>query len=166
MQTINEKIDRLTNSIENAFTEERFLTDILPVTFEEIVAEDWVFDWKSEIKARDRKVFKLVTRGNESISQGLISVSDGKDHIYMNLIESANFNKGKNKLYLGVAGNLFAFACKFSFDLGYDGFVSLTAKTSLVKHYQENLNAKVLSGSRMYLDSSAAVHLINQYFNQ
>ncbi|MER0441804.1 hypothetical protein [Emticicia sp. W12TSBA100-4] len=83
----------------------------------------------------------------------------------MNLIESASFNRGKNKLYLGVAGNLFAFACKYSFDVGYDGFVSLTAKTSLVKHYQENLKAKILSGSRMYLDSSAANFLINKYFN-
>ena len=133
--------------------------------FKEIVIKDWAFDWKTEIKTKDRKVFKLVTRGNEAIIQGLISLSDGKDHIYMNLIESANFNRGKNKLYFGVAGNLFAFACKFSFDFGYDGFVSLTAKTSLVKHYQENLKAKILSGSRMFLDTNAAILLINQYFN-
>lgn len=33
MQTINEKIDKLTNSIENAFTGERFLTDIMPGQF-------------------------------------------------------------------------------------------------------------------------------------
>lgn len=82
----------------------------------------------------------------------------------MNLVESAKFNRGKNKLYLGVAGNLFAFACKYSFELGYDGFVSFTAKTSLVKHYQDQLKAKVLSGSRMYLDTNAAITLINQYF--
>ena len=37
MQTINEKIDKLTNSIENAFTGERFLTDILPVSFNNTV---------------------------------------------------------------------------------------------------------------------------------
>lgn len=165
MQTINEKIDKLTNSIENAFTGERFLTDIMPVSLNEIITKDWAFDWKAEINAKDRQTFKLVTRGNEAIIQGLISLSDGKDHIYMNLIESASFNRGKNKLYLGVAGNLFAFACKYSFDVGYDGFVSLTAKTSLVKHYQENLKAKILSGSRMYLDSSAANFLINKYFN-
>ena len=82
MQTINEKIDKLTNSIENAFTGERFLTDILPVSLSEIITKDWAFDWKAEINAKDRQTFKLVTRGNESIIQGLISISDGKDHIY------------------------------------------------------------------------------------
>lgn len=80
----------------------------MPVSLSEIITKDWAFDWKAEINAKDRQTFKLVTRGNESIIQGLISISNGKDHIYMNLIESASFNRGKNKLYLGVAGNLFA----------------------------------------------------------
>ena len=165
MPPINARIDKLTRSIENALTGERFLTDILPVTAAEITATDWLFDWKAEIRIKGRSIFKLVTRGNESVIQGLISLSDGKDHVYMNLVESAKFNRGKNKLYLGVAGNLFAFACKYSFQLGYDGFVALTAKTSLIKHYQEKLRAKVLIGPRMYLDTSAALFLIKQYFN-
>ncbi len=32
------------------------------------------------------------------------------------LIVSAKFNKGKNKIYAGVPGNLVAFACKMAFD--------------------------------------------------
>jgi len=40
------------------------------------------------------------------------------DHIFMHLIESAKFNKGKSKVYLGVPENLVAFACKVSVDKG------------------------------------------------
>jgi hypothetical protein len=160
---IDAEIDKLTNSIENAFTEERFLTDILPVKLNEIIAEEWLFDWKKEIRKVDCKVFKLVTRGNESVIQGLLSFLDGKDHIFMNLLESASFNKGQNKVYLGVAGNLVAYACKISLDLGY---VVFDSKTALIEHYQEKLHAKRLGGLRMYIDTTAAFRLLDKYFNQ
>jgi hypothetical protein len=39
-------------------------------------------------------------------------ITDKGDHIFMDLIESAKFNKGKSNLFKGVAGNLVAFACK------------------------------------------------------
>ena len=87
----------------------------------------------------DRETYKLVINDNPKIIQGLISLSDIGDHIYMHLIESAKFNKGKQKIYTGVPGNLVAFACKRSFDLGYDGFLAFDAKTVLIKHYQETL---------------------------
>ena len=163
---IDAEIDKLTNSIENAFTEERFLTDILPANLNEIIAEEWLFDWKKEIRKVDCKVFKLVTRGNESVIQGLLSFSDSKDHIFMNLLESASFNKGQNKVYLGVAGNLVAYACKISLDLGYDGYVVFDSKTALIEHYQEKLHAKRLGGLRMYIDTTAAFRLLDKYFNQ
>jgi hypothetical protein len=163
---IDVEIDKLTNSIENVFTEERFLTDILPVKFSEIVEKNWLFDWKKENNKSGCKVFKLVTRGNEEVIQGLLSISDGKDHIFMNLLESASFNKGQNKVYLGVAGNLVAYACKVSFDTGYDGYVVFDSKTALIEHYEEKLHAKRLGGLRMYIDTVAAFRLLDQYFNQ
>ncbi len=82
----------------------------------------------------------------------------------MDLIESAKFNKGKSKLYHGVAGNLVAFACKVSFEQKYDGVVSFIAKTQLVKHYEQTLGAKVFSGSRMFIDTKEAVILVIKYF--
>jgi len=54
----------------------------------------------------------------------------------MNLLESAPFNIGENKLYEGVAGNLVAYACKVSFQHGFDGYVAFTAKTNLIEHYK------------------------------
>ncbi len=57
----------------------------------------------------DRDVFKLAIAGNPSIIQGLISLTEKEDHVYMHLIESAPFNLGRNKVYFGVPGNLVAF---------------------------------------------------------
>ena len=83
----------------------------------------------------------------------------------MPLIESAVFNKGRNKLYKGVAGNLVAFATKNSFEKGYDGFVSFIAKTKLIEHYKLTLGAKQFgNGNRMYIDTNEALSLVKQYF--
>ena len=126
--------------------------------------KDWLFDWHQELIKNDRQVFKLVINSNENILQGLISISNISDHVYIHLIESAKFNKGKEKIYLGVPGNLVAFACKHSFELGYGGYVAFDSKTNLIKHYQDSLGAKLFRGTRMYLDTKEAVKLINQYF--
>jgi hypothetical protein len=80
------------------------------------------------------------------------------------LIESAKFNKGHRKLYKGVAGNLVAFACKRSFEEGYDGIVSFIAKTRLIEHYRKNLGAKLFSGNRMFIDTKEAYTLTTRYF--
>ncbi len=130
----------------------------------QIKKAEWFFDWNKEIGQSDRQVFKLVIRNNETIIQGLISISDYKDHIYMHLIESAKFNKGKTKIYLGVPGNLVAFACKYSFKKGYNGYIAFDSKTKLIQHYQDSLGAKWFKGTRMYIDSTAAKKLIGQYF--
>jgi len=126
--------------------------------------KDWLFDWKTEIKDKSKEVYKLSTVNNPSIIQGLISIEEKEDHIFMHLVESAGFNRGKDKIYFGVPGNLVAFACKTSKDRGYEGFVAFDSKTVLVKHYQETLGALQLRGQRMYLDDMAAQKLIYQYF--
>ena len=133
---------------------------------EELNYDEWLFDLKSQIISPERNVYKLVIKGNIEIIQGMISISDRADHIYVNLIESANFNKGKNKIYYGVPGNLFAFTCKISLDSGYDGFVAFDAKTKLIKHYQDTLFASHFNGTRMFIESEATTKLVNQYFNR
>ena len=82
----------------------------------------------------------------------------------MPLIESYKFNRGVKKVYVGVPGNLVAFACKLSFDKGYGGYVSFESKTKLIPHYQKSLGAHVLFGNFMAIDTKAATKLIEQYF--
>ena len=80
-------------------------------------------------------------------------------------LESAPFNLGRNKLYEGVAGgNLVAFACKTSYQHGFEGYISFTAKTKLIEHYKKTLNAILFGGQLMIINSHAADILINKYF--
>ena len=82
----------------------------------------------------------------------------------MDLLEIAPFNIGKHKIYEGVAGNLVAYACKFSFQKGFEGFVAFTAKTKLIEHYERTLGAYHLNNQRMIIDSRAAKILVEKYF--
>ena len=163
------EIDKLTNSIENTVSGDVFDTEIfqlLPKDIKLIKKADWQFNWQNQIKLVDRETYKLVIKENTKIIQGLLSISDQGDHIYMHLIESAKFNKGKTKIYSGVPGNLVAFACKVSFEKGYDGYLAFDAKTVLVKHYQETLYATHFKGTKMMIETSAANRLISKYFKK
>ena len=160
-------IDKLTNSIENTSTQEVFDTEVVQLTLKDvsqIKKADWQFDQAKEIKDKTKEVYKLTTVNNSTIIQGLISIEDKQDHIFMHLIESSKFNKGKDKIYLGVPGNLVAYACKVAVDKGYQGFFAFDAKTALIKHYQESLYATHFRGLRMFIESNAALRLISQYF--
>ena len=159
-------IDKLTNSIENTSTGEVFDTEIVRLTLKDlnqIRKADWQFDWVKEIKDKTKVVYKLTTANNPTIIQGLLSIEDKEDHIFMHLIESAKFNKNKYKVYLGVPGNLVAYACKVSVDKGYQGFLAFDAKSALIKHYQETLYATHFRGLRMFIETNAALRLISQY---
>jgi hypothetical protein len=161
------EIDKLTNSIENIVSGDIFDTDIFQLFSKDnkqITNADWQFKWQEQLKLTNRETYKLVIKDNPKIIQGLISLTDLDDHIYMHLIESAKFNKGKTKIYAGVPGNLVAFACKFSFDKGYEGYLAFDAKTVLVKHYQETLFATHFRGTKMIIETPAANRLIKQYF--
>ena len=158
------EIDKLTNSIENVITGESFETEFSRVTNKEIKKKDWLFDWNKEIKEKNCQVFKMTTVENRNIIQGLVSLIIEDKYITVNLVENAPFNRGKNKIYRGVGGNLFAFACQRSMDMGFGGFVGFVAKTALIKHYQETLGAELAIGQRMFIMDVSAEKLINQYF--
>lgn len=160
-------IDKLTNSIENTTTGEVFDTEIVRISAsdkKQIRKTDWQFNWHLELNDSQKEVFKLTTQNNPLIIQGLLSIEDKNDHIFMHLIESAKFNKGKEKTYYGVPGNLIAYACKLSMERGYEGFLAFDAKTVLIKHYQETLHATHFRGKRMFIETKAAIRLITNYF--
>lgn len=161
-------IDKLSNSIENVVTGDSFATDITLITAADlktvIKKNGWQFDWKLEFKQPQRDVYKLTIVNNQAIIQGLISLEIKSDHVYMHLVESAPFNKGKTKIYSGVPGNLVAFACKLAFQRGHEGNVSFFSKTQLIQHYVDTLGAMHVGGRIMIIDTVAALKLINKYF--
>ncbi len=161
-------IDKLTNSIENIQTGDSFPTNVSLLSTNELRSitkkSGWQFDWKYELKQPEREVYKLTIPNNISIIQGLISLEIKSDHIYMHLVESAPFNKGRSKVYSGVPGNLVAFACRLSFQRGFEGTVSFISKTQLIDHYIKSLGAIHFGGRLMIIETKAAINLIDKYF--
>ena len=161
-------VDKLTNSIVNVVTGDSFKTEISVLTKSELKLvtkkNGWVFDWRKELKEPSRDIYKLTIIGNPSVIQGLLSVEVKEDHVFMHLVESAPYNKGKTKMYSGVPGNLVAFACKVSFQRGHEGNVSFISKTQLIDHYEKTLGAFHFGGRIMIIETVAALKLIDRYF--
>ncbi len=167
MRGLTIEIDRLTRSIEDAQTGERFetaLPRVLPGQVHEIKKSHWLFDWHWEIKQAEREIYKLVKVVEPRVMQGLVSLEDRGDHVFLHLIENAKINRGTSKKYFGVAGNLFAYACKRSFELGFGGFVAFDSKTKLIGHYIKTLEATYVGAQRLHLDEEVAKKLIIRYF--
>jgi hypothetical protein len=165
---LNFIIDKLTNSVENIVTGDSFQTEVSLVSASDLKSvtkkSNWLFDWKFEHKQPEREVYKLTILGNPTVIQGLICIEVKSDHLYMHLVENAPFNKGKTKMYAGVAGNLVAFACRLSFQRGHEGNVSFLSKSQLIDHYEKTLGAIHFGGRVMIIETKAALKLIARYF--
>jgi len=163
---IDIEIDKLTNSIEEAGTGKSVATLVGRVLPEDnlIRAKDWRFDWTKEMDQPRHEVYALTADPHTGVVQGLISIEDKGDHIHMHLLESARFNQGKGKLYLGVPPNLVAHACRISLSRGYSGVVAFVAKTKLRQHYIDTLGATVIRGDRLYISAQRAEELVTRYF--
>jgi hypothetical protein len=161
-------IDRLTNSILNTISGDSFQTEVIRLSKADLKnitkSKGWNFSWKSEYNDLKKEVYKLTIVNNANIIQGLLSLTIEVDHIFMNLLESAPFNIGRNKMYEGVPGNLVAYACKVSFQKGFDGYVAFTAKTKLIEHYEKTLGAYHFNNQRMIIETNAAKVLVEKYF--
>ncbi len=160
---ISIEIDSLTNSIQDRETGLVFETIVSELSADELkTLNNWQFNWLKE--SRYFPIFKLSTVVEPTVIQGLMSIEKQQGFVFRSLIETAPHNFGSQKQYLGVAGNLVAFACKKSFESGFDGYVSFVSKSQLVEHYKKTLNAEVLYGSRMVIKTPAATALVRQYF--
>lgn len=125
--------------------------------------QNFTFDWELEKK---NDVFKLEKIVGEEIL-GLISLENiSKElRIHINLLESSVTNRGKKKQIKNIAHCLIAFACKQSFALGYDGFVSLYPKTELIKYYVDEYKFEQL-GRYLAIYGNTSYNLINEYLDE
>jgi hypothetical protein len=166
---IDVKIDELTNSIRNVVSGDSFQTEISLISKNDLKtiskSKGWLFDWRFELKHPERDIFKLTIVNNLTVIQGMVSLEIKSDHVFMHLVESAPFNKGKSKMYAGVPGNLVAFACKLSFQRGDEGNVAFISKSQLINHYIKSLGAFHFGGRLMIIETKAAMKLINRYFS-
>jgi hypothetical protein len=162
------EVDKLTRSIENVATGDSFETEISVLTKADLktvsVKNGWLFNWVKELKLNDREVYKLTIQNNPAIIQGLVSFSIQDNYVYMPLIESAPFNRGRGKVYLGVPGNMVAYGCRLSFQKGFGGFLSFHSKTKLVQHYAKTLGAVHVGAHLMVINPAQAQKLVEHYF--
>lgn len=167
---ISIEIDRFTPCLINKLNGEIVNTDYTVATKNELKSlksKGWNFNWLTEDLAQSI-VYKL-TLENDSEPQGLIALTDyPRDNaMYINIAESAPHNLGKNKLYEGVGGHLFAIAAQESINRGYDGFLFLDAKNiELVNYYRDKFGAVLLGiphPYRMFIDEASAQKLLKIY---
>lgn len=162
------EVDVLTSSVIEVSSGLTFETDATKIDnqfIKEIHKKDgWKFNWKREFKTPHREIFKLTLKENKFVLLGMISLEMKYDHVHIHLVESSPPNIGKQKKFLGIGGNLFAFACKVSNDCGFEGNISFIAKTNLIQYYSINLGAEYLGTGRMIIKEYSAATLIKKYF--
>jgi hypothetical protein len=150
----------------NTETGEELQGVIQKMSLEEILTlkndPNFIFDWPSE---KENEVYKIQLFNQEEIL-GLISLIDvpKEFRIHINLIESANKHKGKNKKIDNIPGCLIAFTCRKAFLKDYEGFVSLTPKTNLIEYYHIKFGF-IQVGNQMAVFNKTAKLLVTKYLD-
>jgi hypothetical protein len=139
------------------------------VSIHPVVAEDYksltkrryFFDWKEE---RDREVYKLTIQDTSDIL-GLVSIDRIPDEwrIHIRLLTVSRENKGQDKLYQNIAGNLITFVSKIALrEYGELACVSLKPKEALARHYMDKYGMN-RTGLTLSVEISEILNLINTY---
>ena len=142
---------------------------IYPVDVSPVVAADYkillksryAFDWKEE---KNKEVYKLVLKGQTDIL-GLISIERIPDEwrIHIRLLSVSAENKGKNKHFENIVGNLIAFVAKIAVaEFGSLACISLKPKSSIAQHYIKKYKM-MITGVTLSLEVPEIIDLINQY---
>lgn len=150
-----------------------------PVNRDEIIENHynpdggWAFDWLHPL-SHGFEIYGLVTDTFPESVQGLIALKQNPDEAFncvdIDIVESSPNNKkeiGGNpnirRTYKGVGRCLIAFACQYSIDNGFEGYVGLTSKSSKFKFY-EDMGAFRTSGQRYMFFDTTAKQLVQIYF--
>lgn len=129
--------------------------------YKKITKSKFYFNWKTE---KDNDVYKLMIAGTDEIV-GLISLINypEEQRHQINLLAVSKENRGKNKVYDKIAGNLIAFACRESMKLyGQDACVSLVPKTKLRPHYIKEYGMED-AGIQVFLGGINLIKLLEKY---
>ncbi|WP_268036750.1 N-acetyltransferase [Algoriphagus sp. PAP.12] len=145
-------------------TGEKHLVDILPVEIDDfkILRKDrYFFDWKIE---KNYEVYKLQIKGSSDIL-GLVSIEKIPQEwrIHIRLLTVSKENKGNEKRYDKIAGNLIAFVAKIAIrEFGELACVSLRPKSQIVQHYSDKYNMNI-TGMTLSIEVPEIIDLINSY---
>lgn len=83
------------------------------------IKDGWLFNFNKHIKPKGKTAFVLVKEETPKIVEGSMIFSLHETFgPYMDYLEVAPHNKGRNGKYKRVSGSLIAYACGLSFDKG------------------------------------------------
>lgn len=129
--------------------------------YRKITKSRYWFDWRTE---KDNLVYKLCLETTGEIL-GLMSLIHYKDEkrFELHLLAVSKENRGKEKVYKGIAGSLIAYACRKTVKLyAINGCVSLIPKTELKAHYMKTYGM-LDAGRQLFLEGRSLLNLLNQY---
>jgi hypothetical protein len=145
----------------------RFKVEILPlesVDFKSITKKRYFFDWKLEL---GYEIYKLKIKGSNDII-GLISIERIPEEwrIHVRLLTVSIENKGVNKRFDKIVGNLLAFVAAIAVkEYGFLACVSLKPKTKIAKHYIDKYNMNI-TGMTLSLEVPEILNLIKDYTDE
>lgn len=129
--------------------------------------DGWQFNWKKLNQIEGSLFYKLTRIKTPKIIEGIMMLTLINDEmLYLNNVEVAPHNYGKDGKYENVAGCLLAYGCYKSFELGknhYLGFLSFDSKTKLIELYQRKYGAIWAMGQKMFFDPESGKNLMKKY---
>lgn len=150
---IEERVSGKTHEIE--------IVPVIPLDYQEISKSRFWFNWNEET---NNEVYKLRIKETKDIL-GLISFESihRESRIEIRLLAVSRENRGENKKFDHIAGNLIAFACIRATTLfGEWACVSLTPKTLLINHYMKKYKM-LQAGRSLFVDGLELIELIKRY---
>lgn len=138
--------------------------EIIPIEvidYKSLKRNRYFFYWKKE---QENEVYKLRIKGANEIL-GLISLERIPDEwrVHIRLLTVSKENKGTDKKYDKIAGNLLTHAAKIAVrDYAEFACISLKPKTKIAQHYIEKYKMR-LTGMTLSLEVPEILDLINEY---
>lgn len=129
--------------------------------YKKITKARYFFDWKKEHK---NQIYKIEVEGTDDIL-GLISVLyiPKECRIHINLLTVSKENKGKNKKYHNIIGNLITYISKIALrEYGELACVSLKPKSNIAQHYIDTYGMNI-TGNLLSVELKEILHLIAKY---
>jgi hypothetical protein len=116
------------------------------------------------LKEVNHLVYKLqILKTKEILGLMSLEVFYKESFINVRLLAVSQENKGKNKKFDDVAGNLIAFASKLAVcNFAEDACVVIRPKTRVSKHYQEKYKMKQ-QGRLLSLEVPEILEVLNRY---
>lgn len=145
-------------------TQIKQLVEIVPVMltdFKVLKKDRYFFNWRSE---KDFELYQLRIIGSREIL-GLISIEriPSEWRIHIRLLTVSIENRGKDKKYDRIAGNLITHVAKIAVrEYAEFACISLRPKSKLTKHYIEKYRMN-MTGLTLSIEVPEILSLINHY---